>query len=98
LVDGADPMSFLCTDHFAGQDQLKSAALTDQSRQTLRSTADRDESQTDFGTPELGGVRSGLDRASHRGCAAPAEREAIDGGEDRVPEAFDQVEDLLPEA
>src|SRR6185369_3969578 len=91
-------MSFLCTDHFAGQDQLKSPAFTDQSRQTLRSAAARDESQTDFGLSELGGLDRNPDRASHRGFAAAAEREAIDSGDDRLAEVFDQVEDLLPEA
>ena len=41
------------------------------------------------------GVGRDAKRAGHRELAAAAEREAVDGGDDRLAEILDDVEDVL---
>src|SRR5271155_785722 len=76
LVDEPDAVSFLRADHLPRQNELQRAALADQPRQPLRSTAPRDESERDFGLTELGRVDRKSDGAGHCSLAAAAERKS----------------------
>ena len=53
FVDEPDAIGLLRADHLSGKNELQGAALPDQPRQALRSTAARNESQLDFGLAEL---------------------------------------------
>jgi hypothetical protein len=71
--------------------------LPDESRQALCAAPARNETKRNFRLAELRGLHRDPHRASHRGLAAATQRKAIHGGDDRLAQVLDQVEDLLPE-
>src|ERR1700674_1331433 len=95
LVDEPDTIGLLRADRLAGQNELQGATLADETWQALRSAAARNESERDFGLAELRTVRRDPDRARHRRLTATAERETIDGRDDRLPQILDDIEHLL---
>src|SRR5580692_3134692 len=97
FVDESDTVSLLRADHLRGKDELQGATLSHQARQTLRATAARYKSQSDFRLAELRRVRCDSDRARHRRLATAAEREAIDRRDHGLAEVLDKIKDLLPE-
>src|SRR4029079_10212784 len=70
LVDEPNAISFLRADHFAGENEMQSAALADQTRQPLRSAAARKEPERDFRLTELGLLHGECDGARHRSLTA----------------------------
>ena len=75
--------------------QLERPALADQPRQALRAGVAGKHAQIDFGLAEHRRVGRDPQRARHRQLAAAAERVTVDGGDDRLAEILDEVEDLL---
>ena len=89
-------MGFPRVDHAAGENELQGSPLTDQPRQTLRAAAAWDQPEGDFGLTEFGVLCGHPDGARHRGLAAAAKRIAVHGGDHRLAEVFDQIQDRLP--
>src|SRR3954447_24965628 len=84
FVDQADPVGLLCVDHVGAENQLQRATLADQPGQALRPTVAWDDADPHFRLAELRRFDGQPDRAGHREFAAPAESEAVDGGDDRL--------------
>src|SRR6202521_5957098 len=95
LVDEPDTKGLLRADRLSGQDELQRATLANETWQALRSAAARNESERDFGLAELRTLRRDPDRARHRRLTATAERETIDGRDNRLPQILDDIEHLL---
>src|SRR5437870_2420750 len=88
-------MSFLRTDDFSGENQLQSAAFSDQARQTLCSAAAGNDAELNFRLTKLRRLCGNSNRASHRCFAAAAEGEAVNRGDHRLAKILDQIEDIL---
>src|SRR3954470_10899859 len=97
LVDQADAISLLRCDHLAGEDELKSPPFADEPWQALRSAAARYETEHNFRLSKLRVLHRDPDGARHRRLTAATERKAIHGGDDRLSEAFDEIQAPLSE-
>jgi hypothetical protein len=82
-------------DHFAGQNQLQRAPLSDQSWQTLRSTAAGNHSQFHFWLSKLCGVNGNANGAGHCRFATATKRKTIDSCNHRLPKILDKIKNLL---
>ena len=95
-IDQADPPRFGRADRGTREHQLERAALAHEPRQALRPGKPRNQAQVDLRLTESGRVGRQPQRAGHRQLAAAAEREAIDGRDDRLAEVLHRVEHPLP--
>src|SRR5581483_757617 len=82
-------------DHLPGEDLLHRESLAYQTRQTLRAAVTRDNSEFDLGLADFGVFASETHGAGQGDLAAAAESEAVNAGDHRLPEIFDQVQDGL---
>src|ERR1700752_4798674 len=60
FIDQSDPISLLRRNHFTGKNQLQSPALADQTREALRSTTPREQSQFNFSLPKPAALLANL--------------------------------------
>src|SRR6202030_3069432 len=97
FVDQPDAIGFLRADHLSRQNELQGTTLADQPRQSLRSAAARNESERDLGLAKFRGLYRDPDGAGHRRLATAAECKAIDGGDYRLADVLDEIEDFLSE-
>ena len=78
-----------------GENQLHRLRLADEARQPLRAGKSRNQPEIDLRLPEARRVGRDAKRARHGKLAAAAERESVDGGNDRLAELLDEIEDVL---
>jgi hypothetical protein len=95
-VHEADAPGLLRRDRRAGEHHLESPPPPHQARKPLRAAVAGDDPQRDLGQPQPGRPRRDPARAGHRDLAAAAEGVAVDGGDDRLAEALDEVAHPVP--
>ena len=78
------------------QNQLHRLRLADQARQPLRAGKSWNQPEVDLRLAEPCGVGRDAQRTRHGELAAAAEREAVDGRDDRLAEPLDEIEHVLP--
>mmetsp|Transcript_19369 Transcript_19369/g.61745 ORF Transcript_19369/g.61745 Transcript_19369/m.61745 type:complete len:235 (+) Transcript_19369:153-857(+) len=76
----------------AREDELHCARLPHRASEALRAAQARDRAELDLWLAKLGRVRGENEIAGHRELAATAEREAVDGGDDRRPDGRQLVQ------
>lgn len=96
FIHQTDPICLFRRHHFSGEDELQRDTLADETRQSLGAAEAGNEPEPDLGLAELRAGTREPDRASQRGLASAAEREAVHRGDDGLAETFDEVEQRLP--
>jgi hypothetical protein len=90
------PSSPLASHHrISGQNDLQGKTLADQTRESLRATGPRNDTQLDFRLTKPGGFRGQSDGASQCGFAAASQGKAIDCRDHRLAEILDEIKGFL---
>src|SRR5579884_4034500 len=88
-------MRFLRRDHLPRQRHLHREPLSDEPRQTLRTTIPRDDPELHFGLTKLCIFACQTNRAGHRDLAPTAKRETVDTRDHWLSQILNQIEDRL---
>src|SRR4030095_8645748 len=72
------------------------APRTHEARQPLRAAVSRNQAEVDLRLTDPRRIARDPQRTRHGKLASAAEREAIDGSDDRLAHVLDEIEDMLP--
>ena len=85
-------------DVVAEQAQLERGTAAGEPQQALRAAETGHDAEVDLGLAQLCGVGGDAERARHRDLQAAAEREAVELGDHRLPEALDATPEVVVSA